>query len=111
MGWSAPLYPSKLVIHMNKYIKILLLVILLDTVITVGGINLGLLFELNPLMAYLISHSMSLFICVKLLWQSTFLKLLETGMKKINGNYKIYIAAIVVYLLLFSSGFLVYFLL
>lgn len=93
---------------MNKYTKILLLVILLDTVITVGGINLGLLFELNPLMAYLISHSMSLFVCVKLLWQSTFLKLLETYMQKTNGNHKIYIAAIVVYLILFSSGSLIY---
>lgn len=93
---------------MNKYIKILLLVILLDTVITVGGINLGLLFELNPLMAYLISHSISLFVCVKLLWQSISLKLLETGMKKINGNYKIYIATIIVYSLIFSSGILIY---
>ncbi len=97
-------------ISMNKYIKILLLVILLDTAITVGGINLGLLFELNPIMAYLISHSISLFVCVKLLWQSVSLKLLEIGMKKINGNYKIYIVTIVVYLLLFSSGFLMYFL-
>jgi len=37
MGWLAPLYPSKLVTYMNKYTKILLLVILLDTAITVGG--------------------------------------------------------------------------
>ena len=96
---------------MNKYTKILLLVILLDTVITVGGINLGLLFELNPLMAYLISHSMGLFVCVKLLWQSTSLKLLEISMEKLNGNYKIYIVTIVVYLLLFFSGFLTYLLL
>ncbi len=76
---------------MNKYIKILLLVILLDTVITVGGINLGLLLELNPLMAYLISPSIGLFVGVKLLYQFISLKLLEIGMKKTNGNYKIYI--------------------
>ncbi len=95
---------------MNKYTKILLLVILLDTAITVGGTNLELLLELNPLMAYLIPHSIGLFVCVKLLCQFISLKLLEIGMKKLNGNYKIYIVTIVVYLLLFSSGFLMYFL-
>ena len=92
MGWLAPLYPSKLVTYMNKYTKILLLVILLDTAITVGGgTNLELLLELNPLMAYLIPHSIGLFVGVKLLCQFISLKLLEIGMKKTNGNYKIYI--------------------
>lgn len=100
---------------MNKYVHVLLLVILLDLVLTVGGINLGLLFEFNPLMTYLISQSMALFIFVKIFFQCSLIRVIQYGISKqpcssdTNSGHVYYVTAIVAYLLIFVSGFLYFF--
>jgi len=63
--------------NFSKYGKILMLIILLDIATTVLGLNLGIIIEVNPLMAYLISFSMLLFVSVKLLVSALGLKALE----------------------------------
>ncbi len=98
----------------NKYIQILLAIILFDIALTVGGINLGFLIEFNPLMAYLISQSMALFIFVKIFFQCSLVRVIQYGVSKrscssdTNSGNAYYVTAIVAYLLIFVSGFLLF---
>jgi hypothetical protein len=91
---------------MSKFAKLLLLIILLDLIITVVGVKLGVLIELNPLMYYFLSHSITLFVCVKLLVQGIGIKILDEHLMKTKNGYKYYIAVIVVYVLIFALSFL-----
>jgi hypothetical protein len=91
---------------MNKYIKILLLFVLADLAITLAGINLGLIYEFNPVMAYLISHSIALFIFAKILFQCSLLKFIERYISKTNSSRIYYTTAIVAYIIIFIFGFI-----
>ncbi len=98
--------------NFSKYGKILLLIILIDIFVTIGLLNIGPFFESNPIMLEFLSHSVALFVCVKILLSAIGILALEYLNKNYNYGRLVYLTTIwsyiSLYLLLSVGAYLLY---
>lgn len=98
--------------NFSKYGKILLLIILIDIFVTLAVLNIGPFFESNPIMFELLSHSIVLFVCVKILVTASSILALEYFNKNHNHGRLAYLTTIwgyiSLYLLLTLGAYLLY---
>ena len=93
--------------NFSKYGKILLLIILIDIFVTLVVLNMGSFFESNPIMFELLSHSVVLFVCTKILVTTSGILALEYFNKNHKYGRLAYLTTIWGYIslyLLFSIG-------